>query len=152
MAGDVDDEVADLEALRLGLVAATQPGADAGDQLLRLERLDDVVVGAGLEADHDVDRVGAGGEHDDRHAGLGPDPAAHLHAVEAREHDVEQDEVGTVLAEGAERPRAVGDVRDLESLVAQDDAEHLRQRQVVVDDEHATLHLRQPSSTNVSRP
>ncbi|GAA4410736.1 hypothetical protein GCM10023168_30740 [Fodinibacter luteus] len=30
---------------------------------------------------------------------------------------------------------------DLEPLVAQDDAEHLRQCQVVVDDEHATLHV-----------
>ena len=35
----------------------------------------------------------------------------------------------------------VGDVVDLEPLVAQDDAEHLRQRQVVVDDQHATLHV-----------
>ena len=36
---------------------------------------------------------------------------------------------------------AVGDVVDLEPLVAQDDAEHLRQRQVVIDDQHATFHV-----------
>ena len=36
---------------------------------------------------------------------------------------------------------AVGDVVDVEPLVAQDDAEHLRQRQVVIDDQYATFHV-----------
>ena len=57
------------------------------------------------------------------------------------EHDVEEDEVGPVLAERADGTGPLGDVVDLESLVAQDDAEHLRQCQVVIDDEHATLHV-----------
>src|SRR3712207_7540376 len=53
----VDRQVADLEALgRLGVVLA-DPCADARDQLLGLERLDDVVVGARLQPEHDVDRV-----------------------------------------------------------------------------------------------
>ena len=51
---------------------------------LRLERLHHVVVGAGLQADHDVDGVGLGRQHHDRHAGLGADLAAHLDAVDAR--------------------------------------------------------------------
>ena len=141
VAGDVDGEVADGEALGLGLVVAAQPGAHPGDELLGLERLDDVVVGAGLQAHDDVDGVGLRGEHDDRHAGLGADLAAHLEAVDAREHDVEEHQVGAVLAEDADGGGAVGDVVDLEPLVAQDDAEHLRQRQVVVDDQHATFHV-----------
>src|SRR4051794_21237328 len=49
VAGHVDLEVADRQLLGRGLVAAAQPGADAGDELLRLEGLDDVVVGTGLE-------------------------------------------------------------------------------------------------------
>ena len=58
------------------------------------------------------------------------------------QHQVEQHQVGAVLAEradGATAPSA--HVDDVEPLVAQDDAEHLRQRQVVVDDQHATLHV-----------
>ena len=69
---------------------------DAGDELRHLERLADVVVGARLEADDDVDRVSAGREHHDRRRGLAPDRAAHLEAVETRQHDVEQDEVGAI--------------------------------------------------------
>ena len=141
MAGHVDREVADREALGLGLVAAAEPGPHPGDELLRLERLDDVVISTGLQPEDDVDGVGLRGQHDDRHTGLGADLAAHLEAVGAREHDVEQHHVGAVLAERSDRGGAVGDVVDLEAFVAQDDPEHLRQRQVVVDDEHATLHV-----------
>src|SRR5690606_38082195 len=79
--------------------------------------------------------------HDDRHAGLGPDATAYLHAVQAGEHDVEEDEVGTDGAEGSDRRGSVGDVGHIEPLVAQHDAEHLRERGVVIDDEHTTLHL-----------
>ena len=57
---------------------AAHRGPDAGDQLGDLERLADVVVGAGLEADDHVDRVGAGGEHDDRDGRRPSDRAADL--------------------------------------------------------------------------
>jgi hypothetical protein len=146
VAGDVDDQVADLEVFGLWLLAATHASSDAGDELLRLERLDDVVVGSGLEADDNIHGVGPCSEHDDRHAGFGADPPAHLHAIQSWEHDVEEDEVGLGVTKGREHPGAVRYVGHLEPLVAQDDAEHLRQRQIVIDDEHATLHLRPPSS------
>ena len=50
VAGDVDGQVADVERLLGGAVEAAYPGPDPGDELLGLERLDDVVVGPGLEA------------------------------------------------------------------------------------------------------
>ena len=71
----------------------TQRRPDAGDELRHLERLLDVVVGAGLEPDHDVDRVGPGGQHHDRDGRRPADRPADLEAVEPRQHDVEQDEV-----------------------------------------------------------
>ena len=50
VARDVDGEVADAQRLVDRLGRRAQAGADAGDELLRVERLDDVVVGARLEA------------------------------------------------------------------------------------------------------
>ena len=51
------DDRAELETLGVVRPAArpAQRGADAGDQLGHLERLLDVVVGAGLETDDDID-------------------------------------------------------------------------------------------------
>ena len=46
-----------VSASGVGVVEPAYPGPDAGDQLLGLERLDDVVVGTGLEADDHVDGV-----------------------------------------------------------------------------------------------
>ena len=64
-------EVAEDVGRRRGSLEATQDSADTGDQLARLERLDDIVVGAELEARDPVDDVVAGGEHDHGHGGTG---------------------------------------------------------------------------------
>ena len=66
---------------------------DAQRELARAERLGHVVVGADLEADHPVGLLAQRGQHDDRDVALLPQPAAHLDAVDARQHQVEHDEV-----------------------------------------------------------
>ena len=99
---EVADRRASPAAGRAGLLLAAHARPDAGDELLGLERLDDVVVGAGLEPDDDVDGVALGGEHHDRHAGLGADLLAHVDAVAAGQHQVEQHDVGPVVAERPE--------------------------------------------------
>jgi hypothetical protein len=69
-ARDVDLELADGDrAWRrclLGRLRAPQDRADAGDHLAAAERLDDVVVGAQLEADDPVGLGAARCEHEDR--------------------------------------------------------------------------------------
>ena len=124
---------------RLGL-GAPQPRPDPGDQLLRLERLDHVVVRAGLQAEHDVDRVALRGQHHDRHARLGADRLADVDPVHAGQHQVEQHQVGLELAQRGQRTSTVGDHRGVEALPAQHDGQHLGQGGVVVHDQHACLH------------
>jgi len=109
-------------------------------KLLGLERLDDIVVGAALQAEDHVNGVALGREHDDRYAALGADLPADLKAVGAGQHQVEQHDVGTLATERAQRGISVGHHRGLEALTAQHDAEHLGEGGVVVDDQDAGLH------------
>ena len=67
--------------------------------------------------------------------------AADVDPRQPGQHQVEQDDVGTALAERLQRPRTVGDERGIEAVGAQDDAEHLREGRVVVDHEYARFHL-----------
>ena len=93
----IEPHVADLDRpfRRRGPgVGATQDGADASDHLARAERLDDVVVGAELEADDPIGFLTARGEHDDRHLRGSAQLAADVVAGAVRQHYVEQDEVG----------------------------------------------------------
>ena len=67
---------------------------DAGHHLARAERLDHIVVGAQLDAQHPVDLVVARGQEQDRQVALGADAAADLQPVHARHVDVEHHQVG----------------------------------------------------------
>ncbi len=75
-----------------GLIAA-QYRLDPGHQLLGIKGLDNVVVGAQLQAQYLVKDLALGGEHDDGRGGFGPDLPADLIAVDARKHQIQQNQI-----------------------------------------------------------
>ena len=133
----VELQVADDERRAAARRPAAQQRAQAGEQLLALERLDEVVVGAGVEAlDARLDGV-ARGQHEDRHVAVVAQQARDVDAVELRQAEVEDDEVGRELARVAERRLAVVARARLVALHAQRAQQDLGDLVVVLDDEHA---------------
>ena len=123
----------------------------AREQLLDLEGLGDVVVGAHLEPGDLVEGLALGGEHDYGHFRGLAHLAAHLPPALAGEHDVEQHDVG-LFGEGevyALLPVA-GD-EHVESVFLKIEAEQLGDIGVVFNDESffVVLHIHQPFSTVV---
>src|SRR6267142_6150520 len=111
----VDLEIADLEAglllLGVGRAAPAEHGADPGDQLAWRERLGHVVIGPDLEAENLVALLHSPADHDDgdlRQIWILLQPPAHLPAIQLRDHDVEQEHVGSVLSRKPERLVSVG--------------------------------------------
>ena len=112
----VDAELLDLDRVAARRVlrphAAAYGRLHASDQLLHRERLDQVVVGADLERVYAVVLGAAGADDEDRRAdalaarGLDQPPA-----VDAGQHQVEDADVGVLVAEPREPdlPRADGD-------------------------------------------
>ena len=86
---------------------AAQHRADARDHLGAAERLDDVVVGAELEADDPVGLRAARGQHHDRDVAAAPQRAADVAAVAVGQGQVEQHDVGLDLVGELERLAAV---------------------------------------------
>ncbi len=117
--------------------AAAQQRPQAREQLLALEGLDEVVVGAGVEPrDAGVDRV-ARGQHEDRDVAVGAQRAGDVDAVELGQPEVEDDEIGGERVGVGEGRLAVRARPHLVALHAQRALEHLRDLLVVLDDEHA---------------
>src|SRR6516225_413222 len=136
---EVDHDVAEGVNARGPRAAAdaAQQRLDPRRQLHEPERLRHVVVRAELQADHLVDLLAPGGQHEDRHAApLGAKSLADLHAAELREHHVQDDDVGGVLARGRKPRLAVPRERDLVPFVREAVAERGRHRGVVLDEEH----------------
>ena len=118
-----------------------------GEQFLVSKGLDQVVVGAAVQALDAVGRAILGGQQQDRDIAFGPEPSRNLEAVDARHHDVEDGEVGHALAGAGQRDLAVGRDFDLVTLVDQGATQRGRDLGIVVHDQdvgllgHARHHL-----------
>ena len=113
-----------------------QHGLDAGDELARIERLRQVVVGAHLETDDAVDVLALGGQHDDGHAVAGgAQAAADREPVLAGQHEVEHDQMRRIALELPVEIARVGQGGDLEALLGQIAGQEIAQAHVVVDDQ-----------------
>ena len=129
-----------MPGLRLLAAArAREERLDARDQLERMERLDDVVVGTRAQATDPLLHVGLGGEHDDRDvlARLlcGTDLLRRRVAVELRHGDVHQDQVGIHARHHLDPGRTVGRDVHLVPLLLEGEDEDALDVQVVVDDQ-----------------
>ncbi len=142
---EVDRELAGGDH-RLGVaLGAAHDRVDARDQLLAVERLGHVVVGAEAEALQLVLGVVGAGENQDRRLDLGePELAQHVVAVHVRKVEVEQDQVvvvelGEIDAFFAEIRRIHVQVRVLEHQL-----DALGCRRIVFDekDAHGLLSVR----------
>ena len=119
---------------------AAQDRADAGDQLARVERLREVVVGADLEADDLVDVVVARRQHQDRHRARRAHVAADLEPVHVGQVEVEQDQ-RRARADGLLlRLRAVDGAVDRVAGLLEIGADEARDVGFVLDDEDALGH------------
>ena len=108
---------ADGAAVALG---AAQHALDAGQKLARIEGFGDVVVGAGLQADHAVDGIARGRHHDDADpAALFAQPAGDGEAVLAGQADIEQDQGRQLALDHAAQARPRFEAGDAETLAAE---------------------------------
>ena len=100
-----------MHGARLDADHLIETRGDGRQENLVVDRLDEIIVGAGLLAAQNVVPLGQGRQEDERHVRHGPLLAQgleHVVAAEAGHGDVAEDEVGTVLLKQAERLAAVG--------------------------------------------
>ena len=142
VAGNVNRQVLEGQALiGLRILTAPQARAHPSHEFLGLEGLGNIIVGTSLETRHDIRGIGTGGQHNDRSVRNPTDRAAHVKAVHTGQHDVQEDQVRIVLLKLSQRSRSVGTEDDVIALVLEDNADHLSQGDVVVDDEDARTHI-----------
>ena len=117
---------------------APQQRAQPREQLLERERLDQVVVGAGVEpADAVGHRVARGEDEHRRAVAGGAQPAAHLEPVHVRHQHVEHQRIRRADRQRVERLGAVGGQLGLVALQPQRAVDGVAHRRLVVDHEDA---------------
>ena len=138
---EVDLDVVELDdaGARLGPAGAADDRAHARRQLVGMERLGDVVVGAEVEALRLVGRRALRRQQDDRHGPALAQLAHDLDAVEVGHDDVQQDDVRPDLLRLLERLLATVGGDDAEALLGQGDGHELGDARLVVGDEHQWL-------------
>src|SRR4029079_8883674 len=120
---------------RGGVLAAPQDRLDARDQLAAAEGFGQVIVGPPFQADHAIDLVTLGGEHDDWDAGLSPDAPAQRQPVLTRQHEVEEDEVDPAVGHGFPHAAAVRRDADPEAFLGQSAGNQIANLAMIIDDQ-----------------
>jgi hypothetical protein len=132
----IDLEVSDNEQRGFAIWALAELRAYTREQLGQPERLGDVVAGAGVETDDDVDLLAASGQHDDRcPCVVLTDCFADLDPVAVGKAEVEEDEVGGVGVEWCERGGGVVSPFDGVAVVDEGTLELAADARVVFDDQ-----------------
>jgi hypothetical protein len=141
----VHDEIGNRELVGEDVAASPDECAKAREELAKVERLREVVVGAGVESlDLVVDRV-AGREHEDgRVDASAADLTADVDAVANGEDDVQDD--GVVLVDGREKDclAAVGGVVDGVRCLTQSARDRVAQLTIILGEQNS--HDSSPSS------
>ena len=115
-----------------------QHRAHASDQLVEAERLGHVVVAAEREpADLVLGRITRGQVDRGHRPALAREPAVDLEAIEVGEHHIEHDQVGRERLRVCQRRTTRARRLDLEPLIAKGGCNEVRDRRLVIDDEHA---------------
>ena len=144
VAGRIELDIGDFEARRPRDRSAAADGAQPGQQNLDRKRLGEIIVGAGIEAVHDVDGSVARGQH--QHRGLIPafaQPARDRHAVHAGQHHVEHDHVERRAARDFEPLPAIVRDHHLMAVFLQSALEQVGHAPLVFD--HQDLHPQDPN-------
>ncbi len=118
-----------------GAVAMAELHADAGDELVRVEGFGDVVVGAHAEEADLLLGIVDGGEDEDGHVVRGADAAGDLVTAEVGQAEVDEDEVGGVLARLDEAAGAVVGLQGAEAGVLEGQLDEVGDVVVVLDDQ-----------------
>jgi hypothetical protein len=123
-------------AVRLEAQEVPHPHAQLGT----IDRFGEEVFGSGVQPEQPGIAIFQGGDHDDGNV-LGPevslDRARHLVTINARHHDVEQDEVRRFLRDDGERFLAAGSSLDEKLFRSEHDFQQLSAVGLIVDDQNA---------------
>src|SRR5262249_16721143 len=122
--------------------SASQRGTNPRVELLRVERLRHVVVGAAVERPELVGAFLAHGEHNDRYRRVLARPLEDGEPTDAGQVEVETDEGGEGGFEVFDRGFAARDVDDIDVESAQSEAQCRPERRVVFDDQDLGPHHR----------
>ncbi len=124
-----------LSGRREGRVPAHQ-GAQAGEQHRWLDRLDHVVVGAGLQAEDVIEIVLLGGEYEDRQVRDPADLPAHLQTILSGEHEVENHHLRLEVEEGGERGITAMHLAHFETMLGKETGDQAGELLVVFDEQY----------------
>ncbi len=109
-----------------------------------MERLDDVVVGAGPQALHPLDDVGLGGQKQDRDALAGclgtTDLGDGLVAIHAGQDRIDEDQIGGLLRHQGDARLAVSGEDDVKPLLLEGEVQDALDVEVVIDDQDLDSH------------
>jgi len=124
------------QRLQPRFVEAAQRGAHSGQELVELERLDQIIVSSQVQSPDAIVKLVLRRQHDDAEIGTAAQAAAHLVAVGSRHYEIQDHDVRLEVRGKCQCFAAVPRLEHFVALVAKAGGQELADEELVVDDEH----------------
>ena len=131
----MQQQAAQFDGVAIEAIAAACQGAHARQQLGQHERLDQVIVGATIEAAQALFQRIAGAEDQHRQARRAQ-PGQQIEAIAIGQAQVQQHQFATVVFDAARRILQAAHPHHLHALVAQGDAHAIAQVHIVFNQQY----------------
>ena len=128
-----------MRSRRVGFaLRAANERTQARREFVEIRRLDEIVVGAGIEPAHAIlDRVARGENEDRQPQAARTNPLQHLEAREPRQAQVEDDRCIAACIDRVQRGHAVADPVHLEAGLRESRLEAVAEQGIVFDEEES---------------
>jgi hypothetical protein len=121
----IQGQVGKAQDLRAGGLRPPQQSADARQQLVQVEGLHHIVIGAHIQTLNAVTDGIFGGQDQDRNGSTCAQAAGHFQAIDARQHEVQNHQVRRVVAGNGQTQLAVGGGIHLVAFISEPAAKEL---------------------------
>src|SRR5579883_1960074 len=135
----IQQDILEYQDVRQVVAVTSEHSPCPRHQLAERKRFGQIIVGPEIQSGHAVIDLVFRGQHDDRHITTAPELTCDLQTIEARQHDIQNNDIGLPLESHLHSFRSGGRLKYFKTLVGKTHLEKISNLWLVIDNQYTGL-------------